>query len=422
MADQLSGSKADRVEQAILTTKKEGWVGNTMKEREVKRAIAESLGRGDADMANPEEVNAAFEVAKQHYAGAGAPAATPAAELHPDPTGAIVSAYQALFNNDQDGASEQNGVGFNGMHTPYRYVGGMQTVNNEFVAGMIERIENGDPLTPNQHLASLKVLNTYRKQLEKHGVTLPTMEELETAVAALPAPAPKRGPDRPRDTWTRQDYAKEVVAALKETADDHGFDPNIWDRKGAMRIYLNTNGPKTGPGYIDIHDDGTISNKTSLPDEHPVFSIAAGAGNGFKQPERKGLDSKTPPTRAQFAEYLEQELNAHPDTALKASVWTGGRHVRVYLNEPDMDRKKGGRGYIDVTPSGIVNKTELSHTSSTYQVAKQIADQVLGQHGSLQKSAKIYTILGVPYVLRGIGRAVKLTKFTSPFSDALLTV
>lgn len=532
MADQLSGSKADRVEQAILTTKKEGWVGNTMKEREVRRAIAEALGRGDAEMVNPEEVDAAFEVAKQHYAGAGAPAAAAvaapreltgkdvpqlladkdyeglahavgieytygdpansvlsynqgahllignaiginesrtkkiidrykelanitykgrpndftlgklvqaiedvgipkdkqvaptaaAAEPHPDPTGAIVSAYQALFNNDQDGASEQNGVGFNGMHTPYRYVGGMQTVNNEFVAGMIERIENGDPLTPNQHTASLKVLNTYRKQLEKHGVTLPTMEELEAAVAALPAPAPKRGPDRPRDTWTRQDYAKEVVAALKETADDHGFDPNIWDRKGAMRIYLNTNGPKTGPGYIDIHDDGTISNQTSLPDEHPVFSIAAGAANGFKQPERAKLDSKTPPTRAQFAQYLEQELNAHPDTALKASVWTGGRHVRVYLNEPDMDRKKGGRGYIDVTPAGIVNKTELSHTSSTYQVAKQIADQVLGQHGSLQKSAKIYTILGVPYVLRGIGRAVKLTKFTSPFSDALLTV
>lgn len=531
LADQLSGSKADRVEQAILTTKKEGWVGNTMKEREVRRAIAESLGRGDAEMVNPEEVDAAFELAKQHYAGAGAPAApaAPAAapkkltwqdvpqlfadkdyeglahavgieytygdpansvlsynqgasllignviginesrkkkiidrykELanitykgrpndftlgklvqaiedigvpkdkqvaptpvpHPDPTGAIVSAYQALFNNDQDGASEQNGVGFNGMHTPYRYVGGMQTVNNEFVAGMIERIENGDPLTPNQHTASLKVLNTYRKQLESHGINLPTMEELEAAVAALPAPVPKRGPDRPRDTWTRQDYAKEVVAALKETADDHGFDPNLWDRKGAMRIYLNTNGPKTGPGYIDIHDDGTISNKTSLPDEHPVFNIAAGAANGFKQPERAKLDSKTPPTRAQFAEYLEQELNAHPDTALKASVWSGGRHVRVYLNEPDMDRKKGDRGYIDITPKGIVNKTELSHTSSTYQVAKQIADEVLGQHGSLEKSAKTYTILGVPYVLRGIGRAVKLTKFTSPFADALLTV
>lgn len=361
-------------------------------------------------------------IPKEKQVAPSAAAAAPAAEPHPDPTGAIVSAYLALFDNDQDGASEQNGIGFNGMHTPYRYVGGMQTVNNEFVAGMIERIQNGDPLTPNQHTASLKVLNTYRKQLAGHGINLPSMEELEAAAAALPAPAPKRGPDRPRDTWTREDYAKEVAAALRETADDHGFDPNIWDRKGAMRIYLNTDGPKTGPGYIDIHDDGSISNKTSLPDEHPVFSIAAGAGNGFKQPQRAGLDSKTPPTRAQFAEYLEQELNAHPDTALKASVWTGGRHVRVYLNEPDMDRKKGGRGYIDITPKGIVNKTELSHTSSTYQAAKAIADQVLGQHGSLEKSAKTYTILGVPYVLRGIGRAVKLIKFTSPFSDALPTI
>lgn len=118
-----------------------------------------------------------------------APAAPAGPAATPDPIAAIKEGFMTLLGSDPDGASEQNGVGFNGHHTPYRYFGGQHYTNNEFVAGMIERFQDGNALAPNQLKASLNVLSTYQRQLAANGVDLPSTEDLEAAIKGMPAPA-----------------------------------------------------------------------------------------------------------------------------------------------------------------------------------------------------------------------------------------
>lgn len=110
-----------------------------------------------------------------------APAEVPSAKGHPDPSQGVRDALIALYEADSDGARKQNMTGFNGFHSPYDYDEmGNKHVKNEFVANLIERVQAGEELTPNQLAAALKIVSVYRKQLEKqHNVIIPTTEELK---------------------------------------------------------------------------------------------------------------------------------------------------------------------------------------------------------------------------------------------------
>lgn len=326
----------------------------------------------------------------------------------------------ALYRADEDGATERNGLGFDKLHSPYERDPdtGERRVKNQFVASMIERIEAGEGLTPNQIAACANVLTKYRNQLkDHHGVILPSTEDLKAYTDEITAEKkPERAaPTVSREGWTRQDWAKEIVAALKEDAMAHGFEPNVWDKKGSMRIYLNTDGPRTGPGFIDVHPDGTISNETTLPDNHPALEIALNASKGFKQREQVALGGDKPPGREIFARYLEQEINNYAAGDVKAAVWTGGRHVRVYLNDPTKDRKSGGLGFIDVGMTGITTGGGLKSNSPLYQLAADITNSVVNHHGRLEKAARRYTLAGVAYELCRTADRVFLKKVAHAF-------
>jgi hypothetical protein len=159
-------------------------------------------------------------------------------EPHPDPIGAISDAFMALYDQDDDGASERNGVGFNGMHTPYRYSAGFRSVNNEFVANMIERLQDGQSLTPNQLKASLNLLTTYKTQLGKNGVRLPSTEELEQQIGQMPAPAVAASLKQTR-------HAKKGID-LHVVALDERVDRDVYDR-------LNSQAKRLG-GYYSRYD------------------------------------------------------------------------------------------------------------------------------------------------------------------------
>jgi len=338
----------------------------------------------------------------------------------PDPAQAIADGMMALYRADEDGATERNGLGFDKLHSPYERDPdtGERRVKNQFVASMIERIEAGEGLTPNQIAACANVLTKYRNQLkDHHGVILPSTEDLKAYTDEITAEKkPERAaPTVSREGWTRQDWAKEIVAALKEDAMAHGFEPNVWDKKGSMRIYLNTDGPRTGPGFIDVHPDGTISNETTLPDNHPALEIALNASKGFKQREQVALSGDKPPGREAFARYLEQEINNYAAGDVKAAVWTGGRHVRVYLNDPTKDRKSGGLGFIDVGMTGITTGGGLKSNSPLYQLATDITNSVVNHHGRLEKAARRYTLAGVAYELCRTADRVFLKKVAHAF-------
>ncbi|MEO0375937.1 MAG: helicase-related protein, partial [Cyanobacteria bacterium P01_A01_bin.17] len=300
---------------------------------------------------------------------------------HPDPIGSITNALSILYGQDPDGASEINGRGFNKLHTPYRYAGGQRYVNNEFVASLVEKLDADSPLTDNQLKAALKVVFTYNKRLGKdHGVALPTLEQLEAALSDRP-PAPQKA----FEEMSQREIAQGIISALEQAVEHHDFDANLYERRGT-RIYLNPKGERRGgPGFIEVHEDGTFANNTSLEDSHAVFQVASDNSLGMKQQERSQLSGN--PSKEDFANYLAQELNAHPDIDLKAAPWVKGNNARVYINTPGARSGPSGRPeYIDVTTSGISDKTSLPSTHVMLQEAQKIASQVIADHGFLRKS------------------------------------
>jgi hypothetical protein len=189
------------------------------------------------------------------------PVETP--QAHPDPAQGVRDALMALYRADDDGATEQNMTGFNGFHSPYAYdeMGNKHT-KNEFVANLIERVQDGEELTPNQLAAALKIVSVYRKQLEKqHSVIIPTTEELKAQTGGgssaseftgsmklingeihIQRPYNKKELDKfraiPGRDWRKADNANVIpVASFKEAlehfpASDMDIDPAIFEHPG----------------------------------------------------------------------------------------------------------------------------------------------------------------------------------------------
>lgn len=327
-------------------------------------------------------------------------------ENHPDPIGAIEKALGTLAAEDPDGAAEVNGVGFNKFHTPYR--GGV--VGNPFVASLVERIKDGLPLSDKQLQGALDVVTTYRKRLgNDHGLVLPTLEQLNGAIAERPTPKPAK---KPVEQKSQREVAQDIVAALNAATDHHDYEPVLWERRG-MRVYLNDRdgGRGTGPGYIEIMPDKTIVNNSSLEDSHPVFQIAAPESLGFKAPEKVSLPEN--PTRKQYASYLAQALNDAPDVGgLKSALWAtpDGKKVRVYINSPGSRKGPSGQSeWLEIGANGFTDKTSLPSDHPFLLTARQIESDVLSQT-QLQKTGRRYTLAGVPYVLRRTGTIANLVK------------
>lgn len=206
-------------------------------------AIISRIGGQSTDVNLPEAESTPAIAPPDPVAARVAAQTEESAKPHPDPVGAISRAFMLLLDDDQDGASERNDVGFNGMHTPYRYRNGMRTVNNEFVASMVERVQDGQTLTPNQLKASLNLLTTYRKQLEKNGLALPTTEDLEQVIKEMPAPAVKASLKQTR-------HAKKGID-LHVVAMDERVDRDTYER-------LNAQAKRLGGYYSSYSKMGAI--------------------------------------------------------------------------------------------------------------------------------------------------------------------
>jgi hypothetical protein len=232
MADLVGGGKADKVEQAILDTRKEGWVGHTIKEREVRRAIAEAMGRSEAEMVNPEDVEAVFEMAKQHY-GTAAPAAssprTPVEtpQAHPDPLGAIREALIRIEDADDDRGKEKNDMGWGAF-------------TRDFGSSLAQHLMSGGDLTPNQYRKAWEMLTSkHRPQAGFQATT----EELNAALQSMPAPAVKASLKETR-------HAKKGID-LHVVAMEERVDRGTYDR-------LNAQAKRLGGYYSAYNKQGAI--------------------------------------------------------------------------------------------------------------------------------------------------------------------
>lgn len=90
----------------------------------------------------------------------------------------IEAALLALSDRDQDYASVQNGVGFNGRDTG-------------FGNSLADRIRAGRPLTTKQGLAAYRMLRTYRQQLAAYGINYDAIQPPSERPAERPAERPE---------------------------------------------------------------------------------------------------------------------------------------------------------------------------------------------------------------------------------------
>ncbi|MDA0865360.1 MAG: SNF2-related protein [Cyanobacteria bacterium] len=211
LANEVGGDLATQVEQAILDTRKEGWVGNTMKGREVKRAIAEAMPR-----ATMRRVDKVYELATRHYgksdggaAGESSPVAQFSAdavvtdsdgtEEHPDPIGDIHDALKRIEESDTTEGSLKN-------------IQGWGITTREFGSSLAQQVAEGGELSANQLDSALSMLTT--KHSRQAG-NLPTREQLREAIAL-------RGDD------TQAKPPGSVEAEIKQTVHaKHGHDLHV---------------------------------------------------------------------------------------------------------------------------------------------------------------------------------------------------